>query len=221
MVKSVGGNYYNYSPSLFTNKTYDKTPTPLDFFTPANFNQGFKLQPSLTDTGNTIRDFDRLSREATALTNSKPGNVLSKRSVDTGNSTALTVTAADGAVIGTAHSIEVNQVAKAQESTGDWLDTNSGSTLSGDVGIQVKNAKGTVVKTVNTTIDPSGTNKQALEKLASSLTSDVLKAKVETKTIDGVQKSRLIITSNKTGTGKQQNFPSAKSSHQIRGKCKN
>lgn len=95
----------------------------------------------------------------------------------------------DGSVIGTAHSIEVSQVAKAQENAGSWMDSNAVTTLSGDAGLQIKDAKGTVAKTVNTTVDAGVTSKQALEKLASSLNSDLVKAKVETKTITGSKKA--------------------------------
>lgn len=199
MVNSIGGRYYNYSPDLFTNSTFNNNTLPITFNKP-KFDSLFNLNPSVADTGNTIRDYDRLSREAAKLTKAEQGNVFNTRSVDTGNSTTLSATATDGSIIGTAHSIEVSQVAKAQENAGSWMDSNAVTNLSGEAGLQIKDAKGTVAKTVNTTVDAGLTNRQALEKLASSLNSDVVKAKVETKTIDGVQKSRLVVTSAKTGT---------------------
>lgn len=164
----------------------------------------FNQAPSGVTTGakDVLANYSNLNKEAGDLVTDRAGNSFEKRAVDVGNSKALSATAANGVKIGTANSVEVNQVAKAQQNAGSWVDANSkwGATdQKYSMEIQ-SSAKGAKAVTVDFTAKAGETNKQVLERAANAITSSgAATAKVETKMVNGKEQAQLSITANKTG----------------------
>lgn len=199
----TGYNSYIYS-GLYTNNTTFSSLTNQDLLvnTTQTINniktqQKSQLATALKD----VRDsFNQLGIQANSISTSKNGNIFDKRGAVSADPTVLTAKAADKATMGS-YAIEVKQLAKANETTGNALDANAVTSItagSNTFGIDI----GGVTKNVSVDITATDTNKTALTKMAKAINeaNAGVAAKVVNETVDGVAKSKIVLTSAQTGT---------------------
>lgn len=166
----------------------------------------------LTGTKNVLGSYTSLNKEAAALTSTKPGAFFDRRSADVSNPKVVNATVNDKTQIGSVYSLKVNQLATSQQNTGNWLDAKSTWLASGTpnttkvdykVQLQTKLSGSSNLKNTTVSFSANGgeTNKQVLEKAASALNAvGLMSAKVESKTVNGVEQVSLAVSSGKTGT---------------------
>lgn len=212
-------NSYNLVHSLFSYKSMNNNIQPFDFGQDNTSKTSFggllsgtssTIGGFLTGTKNVLGSYTSLNKEAAALASTKPGSLFDKRSADISNSKVVSATVNDKTQIGSFYSLKVNQLATSQQNTGNWLDAKSTWLAPGtpngtkvDYKVQLQtNSSGTIKNTtVAFSANGGDTNKQALEKAASALNATgLVSAKVESKTVDGVEQVRLAVSSSKTGT---------------------
>ena len=205
----TGYNSYLYS-SLYTNNIYNTNNNIYSSLTNQNLlanttqaisnlhtQQKSKLATALKD----VRDsFNQLGTQANSLLTSNSGNVFDKRKVISSDPNVLTAQATDKANIGS-YAIEVKQLAKGNETTGNALEANAVTTITAGTNTFAIGTGG-ATKNVSVNINAADTNKTALTKMANAINgvNAGVTAKVVNETVDGIAKSKLVLTAAQTGT---------------------
>ncbi len=154
------------------------------------------------------QNYAELGNQAKTLELNQAKNIFeqTKAVATVGDSKVVAAEAKNGAAAAS-FDLEVAQIAKAQENTGDWVEAgNKNLALNGSqsFAINLTGQSGFVAKTEEFTIQTNTgeTNKSVLGKMAEAINNrkDLgVSARLETTTENGVEKARLIVSGNQTG----------------------
>ena len=161
-------------------------------------------QQRLTEALSQVRSmFGKLKPAANLVIASKENNVFAKRIAVTSDSAALTAVAKDKATPGS-YQISISKLASSQENTGTSFNANGNAMASGFAlgNNSFKLTYGNTTKSLDFNVTASDSNKTVLTNLASTI--NQAKAGITAKVVDavagGVTTSKIILSTDKTGT---------------------
>ena len=201
-------NRYSYLSQLLPqNQNQDQNnafPVSPNIPNTLNNNYSYFTSPAVAD------DFKELGKAAQSLNLGKTGNIFEKTgaTATSSNDKAVTARAANGASAGS-YNLQVNQIAKAQENAGSWADAKGKAlAVSGSqtLAVTVTDPKGYIQKnaSINVQTKAGQTNQDVLAQTAETINKQSkelgVQARVERRTVNGVEQARLVVAGTKTGT---------------------